>query len=191
VKLTAVHRMVLRLRKELLELYLFHVCLRGMFRDTHGLHYNQRMICGWAHCRLNSLYLLFTVVQANTFTTLFYIYTKYQEFFILMFIPCIIRRTSIRNNQQYALICTTPLFCVLVPTYFGSSLPSSGSFVDPSEFLEIQIPAGEHNRRNHDNPTHRSRNHTLYDIPPIRFVFQVTQEDLRNSLMMAGYCRNM
>jgi hypothetical protein len=36
-----------------------------------------------------------------------------------------------------------------------------------------------------------SPNHTLHDIPPIRFVFQVTQEDLRSSLMMAGYCRNM
>jgi hypothetical protein len=43
----------------------------------------------------------------------------------------------------------------------------------------------------HDNPAHSSRNHTLYDIPPIRFVFQVTQKDLRSSLMMAGYCRNM
>jgi hypothetical protein len=28
-------------------------------------------------------------------------------------------------------------------------------------------------------------------IPPIRFVFQVTQKDLRRSLMMASYCRNM
>jgi hypothetical protein len=28
-------------------------------------------------------------------------------------------------------------------------------------------------------------------IPPIQFVFQVTQEDLISSLMMAGYCRNM
>jgi hypothetical protein len=40
------------------------------------------------------------------------------------------------------------------------------------------------------NPVHRPHNHTLYDIPPIRFVFQVTQKDLRSSLMMAGYCRN-
>jgi hypothetical protein len=55
----------------------------------------------------------------------------------LMFIPCIIRRS--RNNQHYALICTTPLFYILAPTCFGSSLPSSGSFLDPSELLEIQI----------------------------------------------------
>jgi hypothetical protein len=29
------------------------------------------------------------------------------------------------------------------------------------------------------------------NIPPIRFVSQVTQKELRSSLMMAGYCRNM
>jgi hypothetical protein len=44
-----------------------------------------------------------------------------------------------RNNQQYALICTTPLFYILAPTCFGSSLPSSGNFLDPTELLEIQI----------------------------------------------------
>jgi hypothetical protein len=52
----------------------------------------------------------------------------------LMFVPCIIRRS--RNNQQYALIFTTPLFYILAPTCFGGSLPSSGSFLDPSELLE-------------------------------------------------------
>jgi hypothetical protein len=50
---------------------------------------------------------------------------------------------------------------------------------------------GRHNRRNHDNPAHGSCNHTLCDAPPIPFVFQVTQKDLRRSLMMVGYCRNM
>jgi hypothetical protein len=54
-----------------------------------------------------------------------------------MFIPCSSRR--IRSDQQYALICKTPLFYVLASTCFGSSLPSSGSFLDPSELLEIQI----------------------------------------------------
>jgi hypothetical protein len=54
-----------------------------------------------------------------------------------MFVPCIIRRS--RNDQQYSLICANPLFCILVPTCFGSTLPSSGSFLDPSELLEIQI----------------------------------------------------
>jgi hypothetical protein len=54
-----------------------------------------------------------------------------------MFVPCIIRHS--RNNQYYALTCTTPLFYILAPTCFGSSLPSSGSFLDPSELHEIQI----------------------------------------------------
>jgi hypothetical protein len=57
--------------------------------------------------------------------------------FSLMFVPCIIGRS--RNNQHYALICTTPLFYIPVPTCFGSSLPSSRSFLDLYELLEIQI----------------------------------------------------
>jgi hypothetical protein len=112
------------------------------------------------------------------------------------------RISSTRKAQQYALIFTAPLFYVLAPTCFGSSLPSSESFLFPSELPEIQIVwvvyhimcgyvACVPERRSHDTPAHRSRNHTLYDIPPIRFVFQVTQKDIRSSLMMAGYCRNM
>jgi hypothetical protein len=52
-------------------------------------------------------------------------------------VPFIIIRS--RNNQHNALICTTSLFYILAPTCFGRSLPSSGSFLDPSELLEIQI----------------------------------------------------
>jgi hypothetical protein len=48
-----------------------------------------------------------------------------------------------------------------------------------------------HSFWNHDTLAHRPRNYTLCDIPPIRFVFQVTQKALRSSLMVAGYCRNM
>jgi hypothetical protein len=47
---------------------------------------------------------------------------------------------------------------------------------------------GKHNRWNHDNLAHRSHNHTLYDIPPIPFVIETTQKDLRSSLMMADDC---
>jgi hypothetical protein len=65
------------------------------------------------------------------------VYTQKLVSYILMFVLCIVRRS--RNNQHYALICTTPLFYILAPTCFGSSLPSSGSFLDPSELLEIQI----------------------------------------------------
>jgi hypothetical protein len=43
----------------------------------------------------------------------------------------------LEKNPQYALIFTTPLFYELAPTSFGSRLPSSGSFLDPSELLEI------------------------------------------------------
>jgi hypothetical protein len=50
-----------------------------------------------------------------------------------MYVPYIIRRS--RNNQHYALIFTTPLFYILAPTCLGSSLPSSGSFLGPSELL--------------------------------------------------------
>jgi hypothetical protein len=98
------------------------------------------------------------------------------------------------------------LFYILAPTCFAFNLPSSGSFLDSSKLLEIQIEwvvyhitcgyvacvpsaecsAGKHNRRYHDTPAHRSRNHTLHDIPPIRFVFQVTQKVLRSSLVMEG-----
>jgi hypothetical protein len=120
-----------------------------------------------------------------------------------MFIPCIIRRS--RNNQHYALICTTLLFYILAPTCSGSSLPSSASFLDPSELLEIQIewvvyhimcgyvtcvPDCRVSVRNHATPARRPRNHTLNDIPPIRSVIKVTQKDRRSSMMMAGYCRS-
>jgi hypothetical protein len=40
------------------------------------------------------------------------------------------------NNQRYALNYITSLFNVPAPTCFGSSLPSSGSFLDPCELLE-------------------------------------------------------
>jgi hypothetical protein len=54
----------------------------------------------------------------------------------------------------------------------------------------ISLPL-RRNQWNHDTPANRPRNHTFYDIPSIRFAFQVTQKDISSSLMMAGYCRNM
>jgi hypothetical protein len=95
-----------------------------------------------------------------------------------MFVPCIIRRSI--NIQHYALICTTLLFYILAPTCFGSSLSSSGSFLDPSELLEIQMDWVVY--------------HILCGYVALvhnRFVCQLTQKDQRNSLMRAGYCRNM
>jgi hypothetical protein len=59
------------------------------------------------------------------------------------------------------MICTTPLFYILVPTCFDSSLPSSGSFLYPSELPEIQIEwVVYHIMRGY--VAHRPRNHTLY-----------------------------
>jgi hypothetical protein len=101
-----------------------------------------------------------------------------------MFVSCLIRRS--RNNQQYALIYTTHLFYILASTCFSSSLPSSGSFLDPSELLEIEIDWVDIIQC----VVTWLRSHTLYDTPPILFVFQVTQKVLRSSLMLGGYCRN-
>jgi hypothetical protein len=35
-----------------------------------------------------------------------------------------------------------------------------------------QCAFGRHNTQNHDNPAHRSRNHTFYDTPPVRLYFK-------------------
>jgi hypothetical protein len=81
---------------------------------------------------------VFFIVQRNKYTEVEML-TEMQVYLntSLMFVLCIIRRS--RNNQHYALICTTPLFYILAPTCFGSSLPSSGSFLDPSGLFAIQI----------------------------------------------------
>jgi hypothetical protein len=92
-----------------------------------------------------------------------------------------------RNNQHYALNFTTHLFNILAPTCFGSSLPSTGSYLDPSELLEIQIEWVVY----HIMCGYMAHNYTIYDIPHIRSVFQVTQTDPGSSLIMADYCRNM
>jgi hypothetical protein len=69
---------------------------------------------------------------------------------------------AVKNNQHNALNCTIPLFNILAYTRFGSSLPSSGSLLDPSELLQIQIEQVVYLKY-------------ITDITPIRFVFQVTQ----------------
>jgi hypothetical protein len=140
----------------------------------------------------------------------------------LMFIPCVIRR--IGKDQQYALTCTTPLFYVLAPRCFSSSLPSSGSFLDPPELLKIQIEwvvchimcgyvtcvSECHGsvscisqlsaictqlgdtidwtmaiQQTGHVTTHYMIHHSF------SLSFQLTQEVVISSLMMAGYCQNM
>jgi hypothetical protein len=43
----------------------------------------------------------------------------------LMFVSCIIRHSS--DNQQYALICTTPLFYILAPTVLAVACHHQGA----------------------------------------------------------------
>src|SRR5215510_11505989 len=142
-------------------------------------------INGSAHCYNN---INFNEISATT----------------LMSVPCIIRRS--RNDQHYALICTTALFYILAPTCFGSSLPSSGSFLDPSELLEIQIKwvvyhimcgyvacvldcCGSVGTMTIQHTGHVTTHYMTYH--PFDLYFQVTQKYLRSSLMMAGYFRNI
>jgi hypothetical protein len=54
-----------------------------------------------------------------------------------IFVSLQTRKVIRRKNQQYALIVSSFIyFYVLAPTCFGSSLPSSGSLLDPPELLE-------------------------------------------------------
>jgi hypothetical protein len=54
----------------------------------------------------------------------------------LIFVPCLLDLVEMTNKCTD---CTTPVFHILAPTCFGSSLPSLGSLLDPSELLQIQI----------------------------------------------------
>jgi hypothetical protein len=133
-----------------------------------------------------------------------------------MFVPCIIRRS--RNNQHYALNFTTALFYRMIHTYIlvliyfqlfslrtlcsrnlhFTFLPSCTCsshytflpyFTHTTSCCYCVIQFALSYMRSY---TYQFL-YMLYilDIPPIRFIFKVTQKDLRSSLMMAGYCRNM
>jgi hypothetical protein len=98
------------------------------------------------------------------------------------------------TEQKYMMLLPFErgMFAVSLVTKLGSTTDRTwwlhGLCAGLSWFRLLSFPA---DTRNHNNLTYRPSNHTLYDIPPIRFVFQVTQKDLRSSLMMAGYCQNM
>jgi hypothetical protein len=70
--------------------------------------------------------------------------------------------------------------------FYHSFIQYTGSYM----FRQWSTIIREHNKRNHNTPAHRPHKHTLYDIPPIRSAFQVTQTNSRISLMMADHCRN-
>jgi hypothetical protein len=114
----------------------------------------------------------------------------------LMFVPCIIRCS--RNNQHYALI--VPL---LYSIYWLLHVSAVACHHQGASWIHLSYSKYKLNRwyiicvvtwracQNHNTAAHRPGNHTVYDKPPIWFVFQVTQKYLRSSLMMAGYCQNM
>jgi hypothetical protein len=82
-------------------------------------------------------------VVSDTWSTFCYTHNEWSRvkvkytIYNLMFVPCIIRRSI--NNQRYTQICTTALFYTLAPTYFGSSLPSSGSFWIRLSYMKMQV----------------------------------------------------
>jgi hypothetical protein len=53
-----------------------------------------------------------------------------------LFVPCILDVVEMTNNMHWLY---QSFILYTAPTCFGSSLPSSGSFLDPSELLEIEI----------------------------------------------------
>src|SRR5215510_1587532 len=95
----------------------------------------------------------------------------------------------VQVNQQCARICTTPLLHIPASTDFGSShimcsyvacVPDCrGSVCCASQLNALRWDAQQ------TEPRQSSTQATFYDIPPILFEFQVTQEDLISSLMMA------
>jgi hypothetical protein len=125
----------------------------------------------------------------------------------LTFILCIIRHS--RRNQHNAQICTTDLFCMLAPTCFGSSQPSSGNFWIRLSYVKIQIDMvvyhimwlsglcvgvlSQLGSTTDGTTTLRHTGHLTkwYDKPPYRSVFSPNSDGSRSSLKMADYCWNM
>jgi hypothetical protein len=109
----------------------------------------------------------------------------------------VMHKFSIYLSIYFCLTCFGLYFCrsseagVQLWQWFKS--PGSAPRPGWNCAVSVVLPscAGQHNRLNHNNLAHRPHNHMLYDIPPIWFVFQVTQKDLRSSLMLADYCQNM
>jgi hypothetical protein len=65
---------------------------------------------------------------------------------------------------SYIQVCLQP-FCKQIPPLTTEALPSISQGCYNTQISVLSVPAGKHNRRHHNNPAHRPRNHTLYDIP--------------------------
>jgi hypothetical protein len=90
----------------------------------------------------------------------------------LMFVPCILEVVEMINDMHW--LYHSFILYILTPTCFGSSLPSSGSFLDPSELPELQMEWVVYMKYTTEKES-----------------ACVTQKDLRSSLIMADYYRNM
>jgi hypothetical protein len=89
----------------------------------------------------------------------------------LMFVPCIIRR--IRKDQKYALIVPLIYSMYWLLHVWAVAYHLQWACMILLRYLEYKS------------------NGRISSISSVIQVFQVTQKDLRSSLMMAGYCRNM
>jgi hypothetical protein len=94
-------------------------------------------ICNWLLCSQMPKTLPSGQCYSNNLLLLFLLPTFMDSDILSFHMVCLYRPQN--SNQHFALICNTPLFYILVSTCFGSSLPSSGSFLEPSELLKIQI----------------------------------------------------
>jgi hypothetical protein len=115
----------------------------------------------------------------------------------------------LEKNQQYALICTTPLSHIwllhvsaVVFRHEGASYTllsylkytSNGWYIIQCVVTwpvcrSVVVPSWVDTQSGTTIIRHTGYV-TTHDIPPIRSVFQVTQKDLRSSLMTEIYCRN-
>jgi hypothetical protein len=118
---------------------------------------------------INSLMFIPCIARCSINSLMFILCIARRSINSLMFIPCI-ARCSINS-------------LMFIPCIARRSINN--------QHCVLNYITGKHNERNHNTPAHRPYKLTLYDIPPICFRFQVTHTDVRSSLMMADFCRNM
>jgi hypothetical protein len=148
----------------------------------------------WYYVHYASKGYITLIEMTNNTHWLYHSFILYTGYHMFRQCPAIIREllrsfwVTLNTNRMVGILYNVWLCGLRALTCFGSSLPSSGSFLDPSELLEIQI----------EWVVYHIMCGYMACVPElscwyttIRFVFKVTQMDLRSSLMMAGHCRNM